>query len=112
MSAKAKVKQAIPLPPDAAGTLGQAATSRAGRDAGRTFLVVGVEDETYVFVADGCLRKMARPKRKKRKHLDFLGVCAQEIKGMLLEGKAVGDAQVRKSLTALGYEPKRVIKEG
>lgn len=55
--------KALPLEP------GVIATSLAGRDQGRRFLVITALDEDYVMVADGDLRKIERPKKKKRKHL-------------------------------------------
>ncbi len=45
------------------------ATSLAGRDKGRTFVIVGVLDEEHVYIADGRMRKIEKPKKKKLKHL-------------------------------------------
>ncbi len=47
---------------------GSAAVSRAGRDKGRWFAVLSVEDG-FACIADGDLRKLENPKRKKLKHL-------------------------------------------
>jgi len=50
--------------------LGQLVVSLAGRDKGCICAVVGIsEDEGYVFIADGKLRKVELPKKKKLKHL-------------------------------------------
>ncbi len=83
--------------------IGRVAESRAGRDKGRSFLVVGVQDAEYIFVADGCLRKLDRPKKKKRKHLRLQPATAQNIRTKLLEGKQVFDAEIRNCLLNLGY---------
>lgn len=48
--------------------IGCAALSKAGRDKGRFFAVVGVDGE-YALLADGMLRKLEKPKRKKLRHL-------------------------------------------
>jgi ribosomal protein L14E/L6E/L27E len=48
---------------------GSVAVSLAGRDKGRRFIVVGVLDEDHVLIADGRLRKIEKPKKKKLKHL-------------------------------------------
>ena len=48
---------------------GCVATSLAGRDKGRRFVVVGVHDEEHVLIADGKMRKIEKPKKKKLKHL-------------------------------------------
>ena len=44
-----------------------------GRDRKRLFCVVGVCDEDFVLLANGDLRKLDRPKRKRLKHLKFTG---------------------------------------
>ena len=44
--------------------------SLAGRDKGKLFLVVGVE-ENYVYLVDGDVRKVENPKRKKIKHIEL-----------------------------------------
>ncbi|NLM38475.1 MAG: RNA-binding protein [Firmicutes bacterium] len=49
--------------------LGQLVTSRAGRDAGRKYVVIGFSEPGFVLVADGEIRKVSRPKRKNVKHL-------------------------------------------
>ncbi len=48
--------------------VGSIVCSKAGRDKGRFFAVLSLEDD-YVYIADGDLRKCDNPKRKKRKHL-------------------------------------------
>ena len=50
-------------------SVGQLVTSRAGRDSGRKYVVVGFDESGYVLVADGHIRKLSRPKRKNTKHL-------------------------------------------
>jgi ribosomal protein L14E/L6E/L27E len=50
-------------------TVGRIVRSTAGRDKGRLFLVIGVADEEHLLIADGDLRKLEKPKKKKLKHL-------------------------------------------
>ena len=47
-------------------TLGQVVFSTGGRDKGRPFVVVSIEGD-YLYVVDGMLRKLERPKLKKVK---------------------------------------------
>ncbi len=47
---------------------GMVVRSRAGRDAGRWCVIVELQ-ENYAMVADGALRRLAKPKRKKLMHL-------------------------------------------
>lgn len=54
--------------------IGQYAVSLSGRDKGRTFIILGVPEENFVLLADGELRRIAKPKRKKLKHIRLLSV--------------------------------------
>lgn len=83
--------------------LGQIVHSKAGRDKNRYFIVVGVIDEDYVLVADGQLRKINSPKKKKIKHLVFHKMYDDNIQGMLKENGRVSDADLRKSLQSMGF---------
>ena len=47
---------------------GRLVRSKAGRDKTRTFAVMAVEGQ-MLLLADGSLRKTARPKRKKMRHV-------------------------------------------
>ena len=50
--------------------LGHLFVSSAGRDKGIICAVVGItDDEGYVLIADGKVRKVENPKKKKLKHL-------------------------------------------
>ncbi|MCL1858214.1 MAG: KOW domain-containing RNA-binding protein [Oscillospiraceae bacterium] len=44
----------------------------AGRDSERLFLVVGILDESYVYIANGKSRKADSPKKKKIRHIKLL----------------------------------------
>ncbi len=47
---------------------GMVVRSRAGRDADRWCVIVGLQGN-YALIADGALRRLAKPKRKKLMHL-------------------------------------------
>lgn len=47
---------------------GMLVKSKAGRDKGRIYVIIRVEQE-YVYVADGVLRPLRRQKKKNRMHL-------------------------------------------
>ena len=65
--------------------------SAAGRDRGKLFGVLAVEGE-YLLLADGKGRKLESPKRKKRRHVQF--VSAQETR---LSRKIQGDGKISNS---------------
>ena len=50
-------------------SIGDIVLAVAGRDAERLFVVVGILDEDYVYIADGRSRKADSPKKKKIKHV-------------------------------------------
>jgi ribosomal protein L14E/L6E/L27E len=83
-------------------TLGQIVHSKSGRDKGRYFIIVGVIDADYVLLADGDLRKINSPKKKKVKHLIFHDRYAEDIQDSLKTNKRITDADIRKSLQSMG----------
>jgi len=67
---------------------GKFVLSAAGRDKDRIFAVTDVIDESFVFIADGMLRKIEKPKKKKLKHLKILDAEKAELSGMTNRGLA------------------------
>lgn len=53
--------------------LGDLVISKKGRDCEKLFMVVGLVSEDYVHIANGTLRKLEKPKKKKVKHLRYFG---------------------------------------
>ena len=87
--------------------LGSIVISKAGRDQGRLFLVVGVVDDDFVMVANGALRKMNRQKKKRRKHLKPTGRVATALRERLSQGKPVEDHELR---TWLSEEEEKLVQ--
>jgi large subunit ribosomal protein L14e len=85
--------------------LGTVVLSKAGRDKGRYFVVVGIVDEQYVLLCDGDIRKLQSPKRKKVKHIAVKPVTLPSVKEKLERGSGIFDAEIRHGLEALGYLP-------
>ena len=50
---------------------GMLAKSIAGHDAGNVYIIVET-DEQFVYLVDGKIRTLDRPKRKKRKHVQLI----------------------------------------
>ena len=80
--------------------VGQLVRSRAGRDQGRYFMVSALVDSEYVYLVDGQLRKMEKPKKKKRKHLESHEVYFSSLRQKLEGGQTVFDYEVRQALQA------------
>jgi len=69
---------------------GRAVRSTAGRDKGRFLAVLGTEEQ-YATVADGSLRPLSRPKRKKLRHL-------QATATVFSEQELTSDRQLRAAI--------------
>lgn len=74
--------------------VGQVVTSRAGRDAGKTFVVIGLDGDRVV-VADGDLRKVENAKKKNLKHVVGHDWVEPEMAARILRGDRVTNAEVR-----------------
>lgn len=83
-------------------TVGQVVYSKAGRDAGKKFIIVNIQDEFYVFISDGDLRKIEKPKRKKIKHLLITEEIIKPLNEKIVNDYVVTNSEVRKALEALG----------
>ena len=54
------------------------AVSRAGHDCGKTYVVIG-EDSLYADLVNGSTRPLAKPKRKKWKHVQVIRHLPDEL---------------------------------
>ena len=81
---------------------GELATSKAGHDKDRLYLVVK-EDEENVYLCDGRLRGVEHPKKKKKKHIQIIHSSAQDTLIQIIKQNLPGerdeiDRQIRKTL--------------
>jgi ribosomal protein L14E/L6E/L27E len=83
--------------------IGSIVKATMGRDKDKFFVVTGFIDDNHLLIADGRTRTINRPKKKKLKHILIMRDVALEIRGKILEGKCVLDAEIRKSLKNMGY---------
>lgn len=82
--------------------LGTVVYSKAGRDIDKTFIILDVVDKEYVYICDGALRKIEKPKKKKIKHLVFTEKVASDIKQSLISKTKVSNSEIKKFLQSLG----------
>ena len=78
--------------------IGRFAWSRAGRDAGRLFIITGVADDNHVLLADGELRRMDNPKKKKLRHIQILEDSADSVADLLRIRRKPQDAELRSAI--------------
>ena len=81
--------------------IGTVVLSTAGRDAQHVFCVIAVPQEGQAILADGRLRRVDKPKRKKCKHLARLGF-SQELFELVEQGQ-VTNRLLRRHLSL--YQP-------
>ena len=77
--------------------------SKAGRDKGQLFYVIDT-DEQYVYLADGKSRKLEKPKRKKRKHVEQVPRSESRIAEIIRNGVKVLNSELRKELASFGQK--------
>lgn len=81
--------------------LGQLVVSTAGRDKGRKFIVLKIIDQNHVYISDGDLRKVEKPKKKKLKHIKATGIIADTLRGKLKHNEIVENFEIRSFLKSL-----------
>ena len=69
------------------------AKSMAGHDLGRLYLVIA-EDPACVYLADGKIRTMDRPKKKKRKHVQLIYHIPEQLRETMKSCR--NDSDIRK----------------
>ena len=77
--------------------------SLAGRDKGKLFYVVDVEDG-YVLIADGKGRKLENPKRKKLKHVRRVSRTETRVALKIQNGDKVLNSELRRDLATFGQQ--------
>lgn len=82
--------------------IGQYVRSKAGRDRDRVFLVTQVIDEKFVLIADGDLRRIEKPKKKKIRHLVVINQVSESLKDKLSGDGKINNALVRREIEKLG----------
>ncbi len=68
-----------------------------GRDKGLLMLAVAEEGD-FLMLANGRVRRAEKPKRKRKKHLGYLGTCDGRTKKKLLEAGRLTNSDIRRAL--------------
>ncbi len=72
--------------------VGQIVISKSGRDKGLAFVIKSIEGE-YVYLVDGKLRKLDKPKKKKQKHVQ-----PTKTVSLIFQDSLVNDANIRNEI--------------
>ena len=74
--------------------IGFLASSKAGHDKDKIYVIIR-EDREYVWLADGKIKTVDKPKKKRKKHIQVIKYFYNgEIRNTLLEGKTVSDLEI------------------
>ncbi|WP_141434138.1 KOW domain-containing RNA-binding protein [Bacillus sp. 03113] len=79
--------------------VGQIACITRGRDAGQYAIIIRLEDDRYVLLADGDKRKFDRPKRKNIQHLTFIHYVSLEVQKSIQQTGRVTNGKLRFAIT-------------
>ena len=77
--------------------------SIAGRDQGKLFFVVDTDGE-FLMLADGKTRRLENPKRKKRKHTEFVDRVDCRVSEKIRSEEKVTNSELRRTLAAYGED--------
>jgi ribosomal protein L14E/L6E/L27E len=78
-------------------SVGQIVYSKSGRDKGNAFIVKSFDDE-YAYLVDGKIRRLEKPKRKKKIHIQITKTINADIKKRFENDEYILDADIRKAL--------------
>lgn len=84
--------------------IGSIVFSKAGRDKGRSFVVVKKEGD-YAYLCDGDMRKSDSPKKKKLKHLAVTNTVCDHIGDKIKDNKKVTNTEIRRALSEFCEKP-------
>ena len=76
---------------------GKLAVSRSGHDKGHIYVIVR-EEEGTVFLSDGKLKLIEKPKKKNKKHIQIIKDLPPSIEKILNDMETVRDPEIKRAL--------------
>ena len=76
---------------------GQLVYSKSGRDRGKLFIIIDIDGQ-YLYLADGRLRRIENPKKKKDKHVQKVNYVMENIKEKIQEEGKLTNGDLRQAL--------------
>lgn len=71
----------------------------AGHDSGKYYVILKIDGE-YVYLVDGKIRTLDRPKKKKQMHIRMLSEYNQELAAKITSG-SVRDEEIKRAIKLL-----------
>lgn len=81
--------------------LGKIVLSKRGRDADRLFVIMKIFNDDYVYIADGDLRKIEKPKKKKLKHLKEITLTKNNLRDYNLSVHEINNSKLKSHLQSI-----------
>lgn len=82
-------------------SIGQLVIAKAGRTSNEKFIVICIINEQYVYISDGKIHKIEKPKKKNIKHLMKTGYISEEIKNKIEANKKIYNCEVKSFLKSI-----------
>ena len=81
---------------------GYFAKSKAGHDHGKTYIIIEGTQETgkedFVMVADGIVKTIEKPKKKRTKHLQIVLKCDEVILEKMTNGQEIKNEDIKAAI--------------
>ena len=87
---------------------GMFATSKAGHDKGKLYIIMEEEDE-YVYLSDGRLRTVDKLKKKKKKHIQIIKKIDERIFLEIENHRQISNEEIKRAIKEYEHRP---IQEG
>lgn len=77
--------------------IGQFATSKAGHDKTKLYVIMK-EDAEYVYLVDGDLKPLDKPKKKSQKHIQIINRVDETIQNKLETGQIIYNEDIKRAI--------------
>lgn len=81
--------------------IGDVVFVRRGKNREKFFIVVGIESETRLFIADGSKYSVEKPKKKNVKHLQKTLMNLEDVAGRVACGKPLDNGWLAQKVSAI-----------
>lgn len=83
--------------------VGMLAKSLAGHDFGKLYVIIKVDSE-YVYLVDGIIRTVDKPKRKKKKHVQVIREIQQTVVDKIQNNQVIQNEEIKRIIKLKSLE--------
>lgn len=77
--------------------IGKFATSKAGHDKTKLYIIIK-EDSEYVYLVDGDLKPLDKPKKKRKKHIQIINRVDETIQNKLETKQIIYNEDIKRAI--------------